>query len=175
MINRIYDNIEICEQKLLGITWITQDPSRQWTSSINPIMQNPREFYGNHYVQFSVGLDSKIEQTVRLLRKRNNMFNLLNKDLITLIIEKLVLANTKFMCICDRKCGQSQLCNYELSKQAKIYIEEDDDDDDDSSSLEDEYPVQIQEQERKQIGMSSVAKILAAVRAKKLQDENNNK
>lgn len=51
-----------------GIKWITKNPGRQWTSSINPIIEDPREWYGDKYKSFRI-FDEKIETTLRCIYK----------------------------------------------------------------------------------------------------------
>ncbi len=86
MQTRMKDNAVRVQQDLTGIHWITQNPDRQWTSSNNPIMTNPREFYGDKYVPFSIGIPCEMETVLRLIRKHpqssfwtlpGNIFNLL--------------------------------------------------------------------------------------------------
>src|SRR5436853_3628508 len=50
MIEKMLFNAKICREKLIGIKWITINPGRQWTSSINPVFANPRDWYGKHYI-----------------------------------------------------------------------------------------------------------------------------
>jgi hypothetical protein len=91
---RVRSNYKIICQKLQGISFIEQDPQRQWTSSINPIMQNPREFYGEHYHPFWIGIPVEIETTLRLIRrsKEFNVLWILPKDLFNLFLSYLFRA-----------------------------------------------------------------------------------
>ena len=68
MITVMIDNAKICKKKLTGIKWITDNPGRQWTSSINPIIANPREWYGEDYVPVVTGIPVDIESNLRLIR-----------------------------------------------------------------------------------------------------------
>jgi hypothetical protein len=68
MITIMHDNAKICEEKLTGIKWITENPGRQWTSSINPIIANPREWYGENYIPVVTGIPIEIELCLRLMR-----------------------------------------------------------------------------------------------------------
>jgi len=68
MITVMIDNAKICEKKLTGIKWITKNPGRQWTSSINPIVANPREWYGENYIPVITGIPVDIESCLRLIR-----------------------------------------------------------------------------------------------------------
>lgn len=89
---RLIQNSEICKQNLIGIKWITENPGRQWTSSINPIIENPREWYGKRYTPFVTGYP-KEEQTLRLIRKRSKLWNILNKDIFNIILMKFTFGN----------------------------------------------------------------------------------
>lgn len=93
LLSRIEENVNLCKQRLTGIKWIVQNPSRQWTSSINPIILNPRDFYGKHYNEFKIGLNVETESILRLIRtsKTRNLLQTINRDLFNIIIEKLVL------------------------------------------------------------------------------------
>ena len=68
MITTMIDNAKICEKKLIGIKWITENPGRQWTSSINPIVADPREWYGENYIPVITGIPINIESILRLIR-----------------------------------------------------------------------------------------------------------
>jgi hypothetical protein len=68
MITKIHDNAEFCMKNLTGIKWITENPGRQWTASINPIFKDPRDWYGNHYNPVLVGVPPEIETCLRLMR-----------------------------------------------------------------------------------------------------------
>jgi hypothetical protein len=86
MIDAMKTNAIICEQKLIGIKWITQNPGRQWTSSINPIVADPREWYGEHYIPVLTGIPTDIEATLRLLRKKNINWSLIPDDIFDIIL-----------------------------------------------------------------------------------------
>ena len=73
---RMFDNAKIIKEQLTGIKWITQDPQRQWTSSINPIVENPKDFYGEYYTPFYLFMPAEVEGTLRLIRRRHRE----NKD-----------------------------------------------------------------------------------------------
>lgn len=61
------DNHAKVIQMLTGVKWITENPGRQWTSSINPIFKNPRDFYGECYKSFTVGIPDEVETLLRLI------------------------------------------------------------------------------------------------------------
>jgi hypothetical protein len=76
--------------------WIDQDPGRQWTSSINPIIKKPEDFYGEYYVPFGLGIPCDIETTMRLARKfrKGSFFAELPTDLFKLILIYVLRAYT---------------------------------------------------------------------------------
>jgi len=90
MINKMLTNAEICKKNLIGIKWITQNPGRQWTSSINPIFKDPREWYGKHYIPVITGIPLEIESTLRLMRLRESVWSLINDDVFNIICEHLL-------------------------------------------------------------------------------------
>lgn len=72
------------------LRWITDNPGRQWTSSINPIMADPRDWYGGYYQSFRIG-DHGLELSLRVLRnKRNRIMKLLNKDLFEMLLREIL-------------------------------------------------------------------------------------
>lgn len=71
MVEKMTNNANICQQNLIGIKWITENPGRQWTSSINPIIEDPRLWYGKHYIPVLTGIPQEIESCLRLLRLRH--------------------------------------------------------------------------------------------------------
>lgn len=85
MIDIMKSNFEICFNNLKGIKWITKNPGRQWTASINPIFADPREWYGKHYLPVVTGIPIEIETCLRLARLRS-VFNVLPKDLFDLLL-----------------------------------------------------------------------------------------
>lgn len=68
-------NVGLVNEKLTGIRWIVTNPGRQWTSSINPLVGDPREWYGPLYRSFRIG-NQATETTLRLIRLRSgNVFS----------------------------------------------------------------------------------------------------
>lgn len=72
MITDISDRVELLSKYLIeraravirdlpGLTFITENPGRQWTSSFNPIMADPRDWYGPEYSPYWIG-DPSIER-----------------------------------------------------------------------------------------------------------------
>jgi len=83
VVNKMLTNAEICMKNLIGIKWITQDPGRQWTSSINPIIADPREWYGKHYISVNTGIPPEIETIMRLMRleRTRSIWVIINDDI----------------------------------------------------------------------------------------------
>jgi hypothetical protein len=79
------------DQWLKRNEWITENPGRQWTSSFNPIMEDPREFYKENYVPFYVGIPSNIENTLRLgLRDNQSVLYKLPRDVFKMLLKYIV-------------------------------------------------------------------------------------
>jgi len=83
MIEKMKSNADICKENLKGIKWITQNPGRQWTSSINPIIADPREWYGKHYIPVNTGIPEDIETIMRLMRleRTESVWTIINDDI----------------------------------------------------------------------------------------------
>ena len=65
---RMKVNAVKCEERLRGLKWISQEPGRQWTSSIRPIRERPVDFYGvRFYTPFQIGMPVEVESTIRLI------------------------------------------------------------------------------------------------------------
>lgn len=88
MIEKMKTNAKICKENLTGIKWITKNPGRQWTSSINPIISDPREWYGKHYIPVLTGIPAEIETCLRLiyLPKTESVWIMLPKDIFDLLL-----------------------------------------------------------------------------------------
>lgn len=103
VVNKMMTNAEICMKKLIGIKWITHNPGRQWTSSINPIISDPREWYGKHYDPVITGIPSEIETTMRLLRlpRTESVWSTINNDVFNVICLHLLrkYADDAWKCI----------------------------------------------------------------------------
>jgi len=83
---RVQRGMLVAQDKLKGVRWITKNPGRQWTSSINPMISDPRDWYGHYYRRFVIG-NEPLETTLRCLRKfTNSPWRILNND----IFEKLI-------------------------------------------------------------------------------------
>jgi hypothetical protein len=73
-----------------AIQWITKNPGRQWTSSIHPIMTNPRLYFNPAiYVPFIIGVPEPVETLLRLCTKHKvGPFQYLNRDTLTMILAR---------------------------------------------------------------------------------------
>lgn len=94
---RMHENARKCQRNLQGIRWITEHPERQWTSSINPIIEDPRDYYGkDRYVPFHVGMPQAIETTLRCIREFRPVSALavLPNDVFKLLLKYVVCAYT---------------------------------------------------------------------------------
>lgn len=89
VIKEITEKAKLCEKELIGIKWITNNPGRQWTSSINPIIEDPREWYGKHYVPVITGIPEDIETCLRLARLRS-IWSLLPNDIFDLVLLQIM-------------------------------------------------------------------------------------
>lgn len=90
-------NIPVAIEKLTGIRWILTNPGRQWTSSINPIVGNPREWYGSLYRNFRIGNEAT-ETTLRLIRsKPDNVLSIgiMPRDVFNLLLRYIIWANSQ--------------------------------------------------------------------------------
>jgi len=94
MIETIWDNEKICKKNLTGLKWITENPGRQWTSSINPVFENPRDWYGKHYIPVLVGIPPEIETTLRLMRfdRTESVWVTLPEDIFDLLLSYILRA-----------------------------------------------------------------------------------
>jgi len=83
IVDKMLTNAEICMKNLIGVKWITQNPGRQWTSSINPIIADPREWYGKHYIPVNTGIPEDIETIMRLMRleRTQSVWVMINDDI----------------------------------------------------------------------------------------------
>lgn len=84
---RITKNHKLAIEELTGLSWITKNPTRQWTSSFNPVIKNPREWYKPKYTPFIVGIPENIETLLRLVRNRkNNVWSCVCKDIFNMLL-----------------------------------------------------------------------------------------
>jgi len=94
--DRMAANIIKAKENLRGMKWIDQDPQRQWTSSINPVVKKPEDFYGKYYVSLGLGIPCNVETTIRLMRKfrPGSSFAKLPNDVFKLILMYILRAYT---------------------------------------------------------------------------------
>jgi hypothetical protein len=88
MIEIMKENNKICIERLKGIKWITENPGRQWTASINPIVADPREWYGDKYIPVQTGIPVEIESCLRLsmLPGTNSILSYLPKEIFERVL-----------------------------------------------------------------------------------------
>lgn len=90
MTERMKTNAEMWKKDLSGLKWRTKNPGTQWTSSINPIMENPRMFYGQYYKRFVIGIPEDICWTLLLIRKeKGSSLYSLPSDLFNHVMNEL--------------------------------------------------------------------------------------
>ncbi|MFS8160039.1 MAG: hypothetical protein ACMG6E_07480, partial [Candidatus Roizmanbacteria bacterium] len=84
---------------LRGLKWITSNPGRQWTSSINPAIINIADYYGETFYRVAhghtpviIGLAPDIEMTLR--HAWTTMFDL-SKELCNLLFYKIILEDIR--------------------------------------------------------------------------------
>ena len=83
------------EEKLKEITWLTKNVQKQWTSSYNPAIIDPADFYGSHYKRCVLGIEDEVETLLRLLRKtQGNVWYQFPNDCFNLIMEQCLLTQT---------------------------------------------------------------------------------
>lgn len=88
--HRIEINQKEAMSRLKGVKWILENPGRQWTSSINPIIADPRDWYGPSYVSFRIGC-YETEITLRIIRRipESSLFKI-NGDLFEYLMRIIV-------------------------------------------------------------------------------------
>ena len=84
---KIDTNIGKARQVLSKIAWMTHNPGAQWTSSLNPISESPRLWYGPAWVPFGIMIPSGVETCVRLMRlRKGSVWNLVPRDVLNIIL-----------------------------------------------------------------------------------------
>ena len=95
----IYEEVKQRVQKTLSkfletrqeITWITENPGRQWTASFNPIVKDVRDWYGEHYTRFTIGVSDEVVSTIFAARRqKGNPWSLLPRDVVLLILNMVL-------------------------------------------------------------------------------------
>lgn len=90
LLERLESGIQTLKANLSRIKWITTNPGRQWTSSINPIILDPREWYGEYYKRFTIG-NEETETILRCIRKyRKTSLSILDRPIFDLILRTIV-------------------------------------------------------------------------------------
>ena len=89
LLERMKLNYAKVVEMLTGVKWITENPGRQWTSSNYPLFENPRDFYGERYERFTVGIPEDIETTLRCVLMKFGC----PKDIRNLIARYVVIRN----------------------------------------------------------------------------------
>ena len=89
----IGSRVQEAGKKLIGINWRLTNPGTQWTSSINPVMKHPKDWYGERYVSFRIGCEG-IETCLRLFRLRDGIWKNLPRDVFRKIVIVVVWMNS---------------------------------------------------------------------------------
>lgn len=89
----------IVYEKLETVKWILNNPGRQWTSSINPIVADPRDWYGHYYESYRIG-NINVETCLKLFRLRgDNYFALMPKDLFGYLMGFVMWASSYHLAV----------------------------------------------------------------------------
>ncbi|MFS8158917.1 MAG: hypothetical protein ACMG6E_01650 [Candidatus Roizmanbacteria bacterium] len=93
IIKKLQENQKECTKLLTGISWITKVPGGQYhTSSFNPIMKDPREWYGKEYRPVVTGVPE--ETTLRLIRNfSDSPVRTLSNDVLRIILYFIAAAH----------------------------------------------------------------------------------
>jgi hypothetical protein len=94
LLETVKNRVAEAQAKLQTVQWIIRNPGRQWTSSINPIVADPRDWYGKHYRSFRIG-NPEIIYTLRLFRlRRDNYFACMDRGLFNYLLRLVLLADS---------------------------------------------------------------------------------
>jgi hypothetical protein len=93
LIERVKKNCAQWKEDFRGLRWRTVNPGSQHTSSINPIIEDPRNFYVNCYRPFYIGITNNTELAIRLVLKKYKVPNDLKKAMIRQIIWTMMIDN----------------------------------------------------------------------------------
>lgn len=101
---RLEGNMKMVQKELVGLEFMTTNPWRQWTSSFNPRIENPREWYKQPYTPVYAGVPKEIETCLRLIWrfgrsndcsseivKSENHWKNINRDAFNLIMKILCM------------------------------------------------------------------------------------
>ena len=92
LIKDIEIKINNATERLKTLRWITHNPGRQYTSSINPIIEDPADWYGLAHTPIMLG-NVKLESTMRLIHKikaPDNDLAKLPKDVFKIILQLIM-------------------------------------------------------------------------------------
>lgn len=78
---------------LSKIVWITENPGRQWTSSINPTFSKASDYFNPLvYKPFPIGVDFRVETLIRLFTKHKvGVFQYITRDTLKLIFYHMLI------------------------------------------------------------------------------------
>jgi hypothetical protein len=83
---RVKTNCALWKEEFKGLRWRTVNPGSQHTSSLNPVIEDPRKFYINCYRPFHIGISSDTELAIRLVLKKYKMHSDLKRLMMRVII-----------------------------------------------------------------------------------------
>jgi hypothetical protein len=90
-IARVTTMLEDQEVRLQGDPrWRTENPGAQWTTSINPVKDNPRDYYGSAYRPFRVMVNDSVYVLLRLLARENPHFGRLPREILGIVAHHLM-------------------------------------------------------------------------------------
>jgi hypothetical protein len=82
--------------KLIGLQWITQNPGRQWTSSVNPAVVQAYKFYGKFWTPAYSIISPQVRSVLlRGRADRDCLLHLLPYDVFRMIIELIPFIETR--------------------------------------------------------------------------------
>lgn len=74
--------------------WMTQNPQRQWTSSVNPVVTKASDYYGKCYVPVYAGFPLEVSQLLVswwCIKRLGSPFSILSKDLFKYLMNTIVM------------------------------------------------------------------------------------
>ncbi|MFS8158918.1 MAG: hypothetical protein ACMG6E_01655, partial [Candidatus Roizmanbacteria bacterium] len=87
LVQKMTKNHEIGVAGLTGLQWITQNPGGQYhTSSFNPIIRDPKDWYGPDYIKVWTGMPELMESNLRLIRRAGTDLSTLQKEIFDQIL-----------------------------------------------------------------------------------------
>jgi hypothetical protein len=91
--SQIERNLKIAQENAIAIKWLTTNPGRQWTSSLNLTNTKPRDYYNPKlYTPYYIGVPEPVETLLRLCTKHKiGPFQHLNRDTLNAILKRVVL------------------------------------------------------------------------------------